>query len=911
MATRLPSLFTSFVGRTEELANLEALLSGEAQIVTLVGPPGVGKTLLARRFAATTPGEHAFVDLSLARTSEELVELAASALDVPLDPTSRGSDLVAQVGRALSGRGVLLVVLDNFDQLVDDSEILCQWAEAASEVSFLVTSRERLRVAGEHVVRVGPLAVPEPGEDDPNRIAGTDAVKLLASRTARLGAFDGGALRTLAAIARALEGLPLALALCAARLEVLGADKTLELLEQRLDLLVARSRGGPARQATLRAAIDGSWELLGPREREAMAACSVFRAGFDLDAAIAVLAPEPDATSAALWTLEVLEALSDKSLINIEDDDGGGSMKRYALSETLRAYAAEKLATPDAALRHAAYFATRGRHWASRANGPSAPAALGWIRRERDNLLAARDAELARGADPAALARAVEAVLALEPVFVARGPIARYLALLEDTLARPGAANLDASLYARALFSRGLMRSFAGVWRESAVDFAGAIAAAERAGDAATATLAEIRLAQLRVAEGDGDAAEEGFARAESRLEPTDPFLHAILLRQRGGLYARTGRIEPAMAEFRRAIPLLRDAGSRREEALTLGSLGWCQMNRGALRAAQEHFESAIALLRELGDRRIEGLYLGHLGCIDQELGRFSEAASRFREALQIQREVGDVAFEGLALGYLGGLALELGDGIEAAERYGEAARLLAGDTRVSGMMIAMRGAALSLDDALLEADACFDDAAALFARAGTGTDHAALDLLRAFGDAARAERRAREGSAREAEQLLAAARSLAESYAGRGLLEDDVRFAHRLLVARLRAPAEPPASRPRGAALRIAADGRWFARAPERHVDLTRRRALSRILARLSAAHRADPTAALTLDTLFEAGWPGEKAIGDTAATRVYNAVQRLRKLGLERLLVTRDDGYLLDPSAAIEVEVEPFRSR
>jgi hypothetical protein len=110
---------------------------------------------------------------------------------------------------------------------------------------------------------------------------------------------------------------------------------------------------------------------------------------------------------------------------------------------------------------------------------------------------------------------------------------------------------------------------------------------------------------------------------------------------------------------------------------------------------------------------------------------------------------------------------------------------------------------------------------------------------------------------------------------------------------------------------LRVAADGRWFVRAPDRYVDLTRRGALSRILARLVATHRAAPSRALALDDVFEVGWPGERTVADAAATRVYNAIQRLRRLGLERILLTRDDGYLLDPRAAVEIASEPFRSR
>ncbi len=913
MAKRSPSILLGFVGRAAELANLEVIVSAGAQIVTLVGPPGVGKTRLARCFAAVAPGEHAFVDLTLAETAEALVEVVAAKLDVPLAPRSGGADLEAQVGRALAGRGALLVLLDNFDQLVDSAEIVRRWADVAPEASFLVTSRERLRVAGEHAIAVEPLALPGADDEDPARIAAADAVKLLRSRTPRPDApLDRDAAKALAGIARSLEGLPLALELCAARLEIAGPDETLELLARRLDLLVARGRGAPARQATLRAAIDASWERLAPRERDALAACSVFRGGFDLDAAVAVLAPEPEAPSADLWTLDVLEALSDKSLLRIEDDrDGVG--RRYALYETLRAYAAEKLASDVSTRRHAAHFAAAGRSWARQADGPTATRALAWIQRERDNLLAARDTELARAGDPAALARAVEAVLALEPVFATRGPIGRFLSLLDDTLGRPGTAALEPGLLARARLSRGTMRAYTGRSRVAAADCAVALAAAERAGDVRTAAAAEIRLALASALDGDAAATEAGFARAEARLRSDDVLLRASFFRQRGTYYARIGRVEAAMAEYRRAIPLLREVGAARELALAIGSLACRHLERGDLRVARELFEEAIALLRALGDRRVEGLYLGHLGCIDQELGRFEAAEQRFREALQIQRQVGDAPFEGWALGYLGGLALELGDGMVAAQRYGEAAELLrrSGDARVAGMMIAMRGAALALDQAPVEAASCFDEATALFAQAGTAEDRAALEILRAFEGLARAESSAPEDPDAAAE-LVASARAIADAYAGRGPQGDDVRFAHRLLVARLRAPTGPrPETRAKMAALEIAADGRWFARGPEHRVDLTRRGALSRILARLAAAHRADPNRALTLGEVFEAGWPGERTVADAAATRVYNAVQRLRKLGLERLLVTRDDGYLLDPAARVEVAGESIGSR
>ncbi|MFG1851862.1 ATP-binding protein [Actinomadura geliboluensis] len=311
----LPAARTSFIGRGEELAEIEAA-SGQARLVTLLGPGGVGKSRLAAVAAAASGQGGAFVDLVPVR--DGFVEHAvAAALDVTESPRAELHTVIA--GRL--GRSRTLIVLDNCEHLLDAVAGFADRILAACPgTRILATSRERLGVPGERIVRVGPLPLASHAEAlftdrardaDPDFAAGPAAVAEICAR---------------------LDGMPLAIELAAARSAALGADGVLAALDDRLRLL-AGGRGADARHRSLRAVLTWSHDLLDAEERTLFRRLAVFAGAFDLAAVLAV-APGTGAGAAA----DVLGRLVDKSLA------GRAGPARWRLLETVRAFAAEQLA---------------------------------------------------------------------------------------------------------------------------------------------------------------------------------------------------------------------------------------------------------------------------------------------------------------------------------------------------------------------------------------------------------------------------------------------------------------------------------------------------------------------------------------------------------------------------------------
>lgn len=433
----------SFVGREGEIDALVRLFASEAQgrspagarLVTVVGIGGVGKTRLVLEFSALSGAGAAlvFCDLSEARTAEQVCACAARALGVELGASATLDDARARIGRAMVRRGPeLLVVLDNFEQVVcAASETVGVWLALAPAARFLVTSRARLKLRGERVVDLLPLALPRKGQ----RATDAAAVRLFVdrSRAARdgfvLGAKDEA---TVAEIVCRLEGIPLAIELAAARAAVWTPAQLLQRMGKRFDVLTTGARDRSPRQATMRSTIDWSWSLLDDRARDALAAASLFRGGFTLEAAEAVLAGDPVAIA------DALQALHDSSLVHTYVSPELLTDARFAMYESVREYAAEKL-SPETfralSVRHAAYYLAQGALWTRASVGRDAAADSKRRALEEANLLAVAERAVLREPASAKRARdAMQALLALEPLYASRLPAASYATLIESAL---------------------------------------------------------------------------------------------------------------------------------------------------------------------------------------------------------------------------------------------------------------------------------------------------------------------------------------------------------------------------------------------------------------------------------------------------------------------------------------------
>ncbi len=613
--TNLPTRLDSFFGRERELSELTQRIAGGQRLITVLGAGGMGKTRLSQHFGGTQLGDFAggvwFCDLTETQSRSGILSAMASALEVPLT----GKDPAEQLADVILDRGRVLVILDNFEQVVDQApDTVGSWLQRAPEAVFLATSRAPLHISGEKVFLLDPRPTAE-------------AVNLFYDRArAVLPDFvrtkDNEPVVT--EIVERLDCMSLALELAAARVRMLPPRKILSRLSQRFKLLRGQRRDQPARQATLRGAIDWSWELLKPHERSALAQLSVFHGGCTLESAEAVVNLERFEDEP--WVPDLVEALIDHSLLRRVEPYPGHV--RYRMLESIREYAAEKLGEETAAtsLRHGSHFASLGNetHLASlRTHG-------GVERRkalalELQNLLAGVDEGLAAGEWEGAASCA----LAAAEVLLLHGPYSDAIALLDRFSDQPVCPATRVGL----VHMTAWLLYVSGRLAEALEHYHQALALVRKVGNRLT---------------------ERG------------------ILGNLATLHWKQGRLAESLERRQQALAIHREVGSRRDQGNTLGNLGLLYQDLGRVSDAQEHQLQALAIAREIGDRRLEGNALGNSANVLEQQGRPAEALAQFHQALAIARELGNRGFEGLTLGNIGNVHFRQGHIPQALEHYHE-----------------------------------------------------------------------------------------------------------------------------------------------------------------------------------------------------------------------------------------------
>ncbi|WP_239108565.1 BTAD domain-containing putative transcriptional regulator [Microbispora siamensis] len=359
--TNLRAELTSFVGKDDDVS-VVAGLAVTHRLVTLIGAGGSGKTRLAtetaRTMLAELPDGAWLVELASVRAGGELAQAALTAIglrDQALLGAARGGEPMDQLIAAVRERAILLI-LDNCEHVIEEAAAFAdRLLGECRRLRILATSREPLGITGEVLWQVEPLALPAKGAD-PSEAGSSPAVRLLRDRAGLVRKDIGSDPHTLSAMARicrALDGIPLAIELAAARLRTMSVEQLARRLDDRFHLLTSGSRTALPRHKTLRAVVDWSWDLLSEAERRVLRRLSVFSGGASLEAAERVCGDE---ASAGEQVLDVLTALIEKSLLLADGEDA----PRYRMLDTIREYAAHRLAeageTEQARRAHLAYF---------------------------------------------------------------------------------------------------------------------------------------------------------------------------------------------------------------------------------------------------------------------------------------------------------------------------------------------------------------------------------------------------------------------------------------------------------------------------------------------------------------------------------------------------------------------------
>ncbi|UCG25815.1 MAG: tetratricopeptide repeat protein [Chloroflexota bacterium] len=630
----LPAQLTRFIGRRREMAEVGELLA-EARLLTLTGPPGIGKSRLAIEVAAAAQESFAdgvyFVDLAVISDPE----LVASAIGRSLDlKTAAGRPLPEALNDYLAPR-CLLVLLDNFEQVVGAATLIGDLLAAAPGLTALVTSREPLRIYGEQEYPVPSLQLPDLTRlAAPNVLSGFESVALFDHRAKAVRpsfAIGEANAAAVAEICVRLDGLPLAIELAAARCKLFTPQMIQARLNSRLAILTGGSRNLSPRQRALRAAIDWSYDLLDESERKLLARLSVFQGGRTVEAADFVCA-----AGLMLPVVEGLESLHNKSLV--QQELGHDGEPRFLMLETIHEYARERLDQSEEGeeicRRHAEYFALLAEQSEFDLFRDRPDICSARLRAELENLRAALAWSLRSGRT----ALGLRLTGSLREFWYGEGLIEEGLRWLEQGLAvadRAESAGVPPSVRAKALNAAGMLAVGHGDLERGQELLQQALSLARESGDESNAAWALVFLG--------------------------------------GDKMGRTGEYEEGIDLCQEALALFRKLDDRPGAIQALTMTGELARLSGDYQLAQEAYEECLVVSRQIGHRLREALTYTNLSSVAMHNGDYDRADLLIKEEIAILRELGLKYYMAAGLALYAGPMLARGEFVGAAQLLGAA----------------------------------------------------------------------------------------------------------------------------------------------------------------------------------------------------------------------------------------------
>jgi predicted ATPase/class 3 adenylate cyclase len=626
--TNLPIPSTPFLGRERELQEIVTLLSEEdGRLLTLTGPGGTGKTRLAAQAAGLVADGYPegvwWVPLAPLRDPSLVLETAAKVIGSKTGLSEHIADKS------------MLLLFDNFEQVVDASPDVASLLAACPQLDVLVTSREPLHVTGEQEYAVPPLLHEE-------------GVGFFLAR-ARAVKPDFHADDSVPEICRRLDDLPLALELAAARVKALSAGQLLERLDERLPLLTGGARDLPERQRTLRATIEWSYELLTPEEQGLFARLSVFVGGGTLAAADDVA--EAD--------LDTLQSLVDKSLVRHSDD-------RYSMLETIREYALERLSEAADAEplrdRHASFFLRLAESSEAKLTGADQHAWLERLTDDHENLRSALQRFLGAGEAE----RALRLASALVVFWFVRGYYGEGRAWLERSLAGPLPGESPA--LAKALWGTGFLGVLANDFDRAPEQLVRGLEVARRVDDPSVIARCLNVLGLLQFFQ---DEPMKARALLEESIDAArradDLWCLADALGTFGSIIALQGDLETAKTAGDEALSIARQAGDQQGVRMALFGLALAALRRGDLERTRHLADEGLETSRGIGDPWFTSYFQWLLASAAIDSGELEAARAAAEEALEIALQAGGALLVVCAREVLA--RVEWAEGNEAAAR--------------------------------------------------------------------------------------------------------------------------------------------------------------------------------------------------------------------------------------------------